>query len=287
MQKDVRTICYDEDLQIEAYHFKGTRQPFPNHFHEYYVIGLMEEGSRYLSCKNETYHTTSGNIMLLNPGDNHACKQSDGSTLNYRGLNISKKIMLNIAAEVTGKKELPGFSQNVIYDEEVNCYFHPLHQLIMSGSHEFEKEEHLLLMIALLIERYCLPFESCIPECRQEVEHVCDYLQKHYTEHICLEQICSYAHISKSTLLRSFTKHKGITPYRFLQNIRINEAKKLLEQGVSPVDAALQTGFSDQSHFTNFFNMFIGLTPGTYRDIFQKRTLALQEPKANESKNLL
>jgi transcriptional regulator GlxA family with amidase domain len=57
-----------------------------------------------------------------------------------------------------------------------------------------------------------------------------------------------------------------------LENIRINEAKKLLEQGVPPVDAALQTGFSDQSHFTNFFNMFIGLAPGIYRDIFIKNT---------------
>ena len=35
------------------------------------------------------------------------------------------------------------------------------------------------------------------------------------------------------------------------QNIRIGEAKKLLEQGLPPVEAALQTGFSDQSHFTN------------------------------------
>ena len=42
----------------------------------------------------------------------------------------------------------------------------------------------------------------------------------------------------------------------------------LLEQGVPPIEAALQTGFSDQSHFTNYFNRFIGLAPGIYRDIF-------------------
>jgi transcriptional regulator GlxA family with amidase domain len=61
-----------------------------------------------------------------------------------------------------------------------------------------------------------------------------------------------------------------VTPYRYLQNIRINEAKKLLEQGILPIEVAMQTGFSDQSHFTNFFNKFIGLSPRVYRDIFIK-----------------
>ena len=74
--------------------------------------------------------------------------------------------------------------------------------------------------------------------------------------------------MSKSTLLRAFAKSKGVTPYSYLENIRIGKAKKLLEQGVPPIEAALQTGFSDQSHFTNYFNRFIGLAPGIYRDIF-------------------
>lgn len=85
---------------------------------------------------------------------------------------------------------------------------------------------------------------------------------------IYLDQICHLEGLSKSTLLRAFTKFKGVTPYSYLQNIRIGEAKKLLEQGLPPVEAALQTGFSDQSHFTNYFNRYIGLAPGVYREIF-------------------
>ena len=85
---------------------------------------------------------------------------------------------------------------------------------------------------------------------------------------IYLDQICHLEGLSKSTLLRAFTKSKGATPYSYLQNIRIGEAKKLLEQGLPPVEAALQTGFSDQSHFTNYFNRYIGLAPGVYREIF-------------------
>lgn len=49
MQKEIRTVCYDEDLHLEAYRFEGIVQPFPNHFHDYYVIGFMESGTRCLS----------------------------------------------------------------------------------------------------------------------------------------------------------------------------------------------------------------------------------------------
>ena len=110
-----------------------------------------------------------------------------------------------------------------------------------------------------------------MPECRQEIEKACEFIRQHLNERIYLDQICRYAGLSKSTLLRAFTKSKGITPYRYLETIRINEAKALLGKGIQPIDAAMRTGFSDQSHFTNYFNSFIGLAPGVYREIFSDR----------------
>lgn len=268
MKKEIRTIVYDEALRIEAYRFGGIVQPFPNHFHEYYVIGFVEDGERCLSCRNREYRISRGNAVLFNPGDNHSCVQSDDGTLDYRGFNISKGVMLDLAEEVTGRRELPGFSENVICDEEVNCYLRPLHEMVMNGAGEFGKEETLLLLLSLLIQKYGQTFERCIPECREEIERACAFMEEHYAEHIYLDQICHFVGLSKSTLLRAFTKSKGVTPYRYLENIRIGAAKKLLEQGAAPIEAALQTGFSDQSHFTNYFNQFIGLAPGIYREIF-------------------
>lgn len=132
MKKEVRMVVYDDELHIEAYRFEGIVQSFPNHFHEYYVIGFMEDGERVLSCKNQEYTIKKGNVLLFNPGDNHACVQNDGGTLDYRGLNITKEVMLNLAREVT-------------------CYLQLLHELVMEGSLEFEKEKNLLLLISLLI----------------------------------------------------------------------------------------------------------------------------------------
>ena len=268
MKRETRTVIYDDELRIEAYRFEGIVQPFPNHFHEHYVIGFVENGQRILSCKHKKYYIEKGNVVLFNPGDNHACVQNDGGTFDYRGFHISKNIMLELAEEVTGKRELPGFSSNVIYNEEITYYLYPLHKMVMNGTADFGKEENLLFLISALIQNYGQPFESCVPECQQEIEKACEFIRRHFHERIYLDQICRYAGLSKSTLLRAFTKSKGITPYRYLETIRINEAKALLGKGVQPIEAAMQTGFSDQSHLTNYFNRFIGLSPGVYRDIF-------------------
>lgn len=151
-------------------------------------------------------------MVLFNPGDNHACTQADGGTLDYRGLNITKEVMLELAEEVTGKGELPGFSQNVIRDEEVICYLRPLHEMVMQGISDLGKEENLLLMLSGLIQNYGQPFERCIPECRQEIEKACRFMEQHFSERISLEQICRQVGLSKSTLLRAFTKSRGIRP---------------------------------------------------------------------------
>ena len=271
MKKEIKTVVYNDELRMEAYRFDGIVQPFPSHFHEHYVIGFVESGERVLFCRDREYAIDERCIVLFNPGDSHACVQSDEGTFDYRGFNISKEVMLDLAEEVTGKRELPGFSRNVICDEEIACNLRPLHEMVMKGTGEFGKEETLLFLLSYLIQNYGKPFESCIPECRQEIERACEYMTAHFTERIYLDQICRYIGLSKSTLLRVFTKEKGVTPYRYLETIRINEAKKLLSEGVPPVEAAIRTGFSDQSHFTNYFNQFIGLAPGTYCEIFPKK----------------
>lgn len=265
MKQEIRTVTYDDALRLEAYRFSGIVQPFPKHFHEYYVLGLMEQGQRTLSCKGGEYSICPGDILLFNPGDSHARVQSDGGTLDY---HISEAVMAELTEEVTGVRGLPRFSRPVIRDSEAADCLRSLHRLIMTGSREFEKEECLLLLLSVLLRRYGQTCETGGGTGREEIEAACRFMQEHYAQHISLDQLCRCAGLSRSALLRAFTMTKGVTPYRYLENIRIGAARKLLEQGVPPAEAALRTGFSDQSHFTNYFRHFIGLSPGAYRDIF-------------------
>lgn len=262
MKQEARAAVYDEKLRVEAYCLAGMAQPFPAHFHAYYVIGLVEEGERRLVCKQQEDVIRRGDIVLFNPGDSHACAQAGGGVLDYRGFNIAKEVMLDLAGEVTGRRSLPGFSRPVVCDAELACGLWSLYELVMERSQEFDKEERLLLCLSLLLQRYSQTFEPCVPECRDEIERACTFMEQNYAGRICLDQICRCAGLSRSTLLRAFAKAKGVTPYRYLENIRIGAAKKLLEQGSSLVEAAMRTGFSDQSHFTNYFRLnilFLGL----------------------------
>ena len=93
MKNEVRRVCRDRDLGLEACRFQGIMQPFPNHFHDHYVIGLVEAGSRSMICKNREYTISAGDMVLFRPGDNHGCVQCDGGTLDYRALNIPEETM--------------------------------------------------------------------------------------------------------------------------------------------------------------------------------------------------
>lgn len=239
MKKEIKTVCYDEELHLEAYRFEGVVQPFPNHFHDYYVIGFVEAGTRCLSCKNREYIIKPGDILLFHPNDNHGCTQSDGGTFDYRGINIPVDTMLSLAEKITGKRKLLSFSQNVIADDDLQIFLKSLHKMMMSGGDRFEKEELLFLFISMLLERYGQAFETGISEYRAEIEAACLFMEQHYTEHISLEQLCTSSTLSKSTLLRAFIRSKGVTPYRYLQSIRVGKAKALLESGVSPMESVL------------------------------------------------
>lgn len=269
-QQEVRTVKYDAELKVEAYHFQGIMQKFPNHFHEYYVIGFIEKGRRYLSCKNKEYTIEPGDLLLFNPRDNHACEQIDGKTLDYRCINIQPEIMNRAVFEITGKEYLPYFTPQVVFHSELVAVLRELHQIIMERERDFRKEEIFFFLLEQLIEEYA---EQAVPahntEQSTEARAICEFLEKHYMENITLDDLCKLTGLSKYYLLRSFTKQKGISPYSYLETIRIDNAKKMLERGISPIDVALQTGFSDQSHFSNFFKKFIGLTPKQYMNIFK------------------
>lgn len=272
MLNEVRTVCFDTELSIEAYDFKGIMQKFPNHFHDYYVIGFIENGKRYLSCKNKQYIIETGDLILFNPGDIHTCEQIDDRTLDYRCINIKKDVMKKITFEITGKEYLPNFMEFVLFRNELTSSLKELHLMIMEEEKNLKKEELFLFIMEQLIREYSNPVsEMTIQEASAEIKTVCDYLENNYMENITLNQLSNLTGLSKYYLLHSFTKQKGISPYNYLQTIRIGKAKKMLEQGIAPIDVAFKTGFTDQSHFTNFFKKLIGLTPKQYMNIFINR----------------
>ena len=268
MSEECRSVYFDPSLKVEAYQFQGVMQKFPNHFHEYYVIGFIEKGQRYLLCKNQEYLINEGDLLIFNPHDTHSCEQLNEKALDYRCLNISTDTMRGINYEVTGNKVLPQFSRQVIQQSDLIPSLKELHNLIMQQDTNLHKEELFYFLLGQLIEEYGSNIMLENKKAVDEIQKVCAFIEENYAQNISLHDLSVIAKWDKYYLLRAFTRQKGISPYAYLEAIRIGKAKKLLEHGVLPVEVALQTGFADQSHFSNFFKKFIGLTPKQYMKIF-------------------
>ncbi|HBD64704.1 MAG TPA: AraC family transcriptional regulator, partial [Clostridiales bacterium] len=96
------------------------------------------------------------------------------------------------------------------------------HQMIMEEEKDFRKEEIFFFLLEQLIEEYT---EQEVPagntEQSTEVRAICEFLENHYMENITLDDLCKLTGLSKYYLLRSFTKQKGISPYSYLETIRV------------------------------------------------------------------
>lgn len=268
--REQRQIYYDRELNIEAYRLSGIVQKFPNHFHDFYVIGYIEGGKRHLWCRNREYDLEAGDLVLFNPGDNHFCEPMDGTVLDYRAVNIKPEVMERAVREISGGDQSLSFSRNVLYQSDLTGPVADLYDAIVGSEQELKKQESFFFLLDHLLHECSVPSkEAALPEPKQEIKDLCRYMEAHFPENITLEELLSMTGFGKTYLIRLFTKQVGVSPYRYLQTVRLNRARGFLEQGIPPVDAAGMAGFSDQSHFTNFFKEFTGLTPGQYQRIFR------------------
>lgn len=270
MEQGRRTVCFDRELGIEAYRFEGILQIFPGHFHEYYTVSFIEAGLQHAVCQGADCRVSAGDVILFNPGEVHACEPVDGRTLDYRGLNIPLDVMAEVVKEVTLSEKKLHFSQPFLPQCELASSLRTLHRMVMEEESGLGKEETFLLLMGQLITEYADLAEDALEEHTGTVDKMCTWLEEHYTERVSLDQLSERSGFNKYRLLRAFTREKGITPYHYLMTVRVGAAKKRLEEGADPLEAALDAGFSDQSHFTRAFKRLIGLTPGQYRDIFRE-----------------
>lgn len=257
-----KQVKHDGALGVDAVTFQDVERHFPNHVHSHYVIGLMDKGLRILTCQNQSHTLSPGDILLLGPRSSHCC---DGQRMSYRALLIGEETMDRLGRELAGLSGPPRFSAPVIRDGDLFQALSQLHTQITEGGPLLEREEQLVLAMTLLLA-HCDGSRQPAAPCPGQAELARAYLEEHWAEPISLDDLCRSAAMSRSALLRAFPREMGITPYRYLQSLRIEKAKAMLDQGLPTAEAALLAGFSDQSHFTRYFTQFIGIPPGAWRE---------------------
>lgn len=96
-----------------------------------------------------------------------------------------------------------------------------------------------------------------------------EYARQHLGEAIGVGDLAVQAGLSVSQFQREFRRVFGMTPGAYLLEVRLQAARRLLEQTPQSLSAiALDCGFHDQSHFTKRFKAATGLVPRAYRQRF-------------------
>jgi AraC family transcriptional regulator len=101
---------------------------------------------------------------------------------------------------------------------------------------------------------------------RQQLQQVVDFVKKHIHQNLPLSSLAQLTGYSPYHFARLFRQSTGHSPYQFILHQRVAYAKHLLGNTSLPLARiALKCGFANQSHLTQVFKRFMGLTPSAYR----------------------
>lgn len=101
----------------------------------------------------------------------------------------------------------------------------------------------------------------------QIVEYISLYMREHYMDDIDISALCTELGFSSAYLTKLFNKHKGNTPLKYLTDLRIHEAQRLLMNTTLPIrEVGERVGYPDQFHFSKTFRKLTGVNPTAYRN---------------------
>ncbi|MBA3869028.1 MAG: AraC family transcriptional regulator [Anaerolineae bacterium] len=250
-----------------------TTYAYKRHFHDYFAIGVIEDGVQTFSCNTAQYVNPAGGIFIIQPGEAHDGQSATDTSFTYSAFYPQVADLQRIVGEMGSKSSgLPAFNQAVIQDTQLSKRLLNLHRLLRQDKPHLEQESAFIDTFAQLLYRHAVdrPNLEAVRRESQTVARLRGYIEEHYADDIRLDDLASYAHWSPFYLLRVFHQEAGLPPHAYLESVRIRAAQRHLEGEMPLVQVAYETGFSSQSHFSNAFKRFIGVTPGHYRAIFCK-----------------
>jgi AraC-like DNA-binding protein len=122
-------------------------------------------------------------------------------------------------------------------------------------------EEGLLTLVAGVMRKRPATVRSVVPSAIRIAQEMMD---DDPAGAISLSDLARASSLSRFQVLRAFFKATGMTPHAYLVQRRIHLARRLMAVGTPLAEAALASGFSDQSHMTRVFVSKYGISPGSY-----------------------
>ena len=111
---------------------------------------------------------------------------------------------------------------------------------------------------------------------RKDFYKITEYVNEHFREGINIKIISAQLYIPKTRITKVFEKYTGMGLNEYINNIRIKNANRLMVEGSSITEAALDSGFQSVRTFNNAYKEQMGMTPTEYikKTTNQKRSKA-------------
>lgn len=236
---------------------------FPRHSHDQFGVGVIESGGQRSWSGVGTVRASAGDVIMVNPGEIHDGAPLDGAARTWRIIYLDPAVVAREAhEEFAGPAEIvrPVADDPLLALRVIELF----DSLIAGHSDPLEREEQLLRSIVCLFRRHGMAkfmSKGRSPSVTRAIQRIDSAPEVH----VSLAELAALSGVSRFQLLRAFSREVGITPHAYLIQRRVLLAQRFLADGQAPAQAAILSGFSDQSHMTRAFVRQVGVTPGDYR----------------------
>ncbi|MBS7662696.1 AraC family transcriptional regulator [Pseudomonas lalucatii] len=245
----------------------GRRVCYARHAHETFSIGAITQGrSTYLNEKARE-RVGAGSLVLMNPGDVHACNPIEGEPWSYLMFYVDVAWLTELQHQLGFDRNQPlrAFAAILSQDPGLHAGLTGLYRLLDDPQADTLGKHCALLEFFTALQQRLEPAPAARRADNPRIQLAAEFIRDHCTEPLKLEEICAAAGLSPSYLTRSFRRRYGMTPHAYLVNSRIQYAQARLRRGGAIAEVALAAGFADQAHLQRTFKQLLAATPGQYR----------------------
>lgn len=240
---------------------------YAKHAHETFSIGALTAGScTYLNGRTRQ-RISAGVVVLMNPGDVHACNPIGREGWSYRMLYVDLPWLVNIQRDlgVSRDSNFRPFSITATTKSLLYCGLNRLYGVLIDRQAEPLQKQEAALAYMTAVQLACSPAKHVERRRPRSIARAAELIRDNYKQPLKLKDLCSAAGLSASYLIRAFRDEYGMTPHAYLVNCRIEFARAQLRKGRSIAAVALDAGFADQAHLQRAFKRIVAATPGQYR----------------------
>lgn len=263
--------CFWRDARLPHLELRliegGCQSGYALHSHVQWSLGAVTAGESTFHYRQANHHVHAGSLVLMNPEWVHACNPIANQPWAYRMLyvDIDWLTKLRHEAGLIASPCWQDISTAVITTPRwYTGYLRMTNILLASQRNLYDKQNAArAYLLALMHHLSAQPTQQRPPP--SVLLELATYLDEHASDKVSLDTLCARSGYSPGHLIRAFKQYFNLTPHAYLINRRIQLGQRALKQGEPIADAALRTGFSDQSHFQRTFKRLVAATPHQYR----------------------